>query len=170
MVENYKYLEKLENTYNYLNKMYSDELEVIKRKIELEKYYYDNRETLVEKIYDYMNVDKSSIHLYKNASIRGGNYVNILENCSYKNSNNVVMFSYVYVTDIEEDKIVLYLYDREAIIYRNNKKIVSELENVEYGPIKYLVKLLDGDATNYLELHKRDSIFRWGNPEQYGLD
>ena len=166
MGEYYKYLTKLEKTYSYLRKKYTDELNELDRKINLEKHYVQNRAELMNTIYHLSGIYDQDTRCFEEANIRGGVYKQVIEHCQHKNSQNVVMLSYLY----EGAKYIFYLYDSTSLIYMNNKKIDMDETNYALFPVVLLLKLLDGDAKNYFNLHKSNLIFRWGSPEEHGLD
>ena len=159
-----QYLSKLEKTYEYLNKKYNDELEAIRRKIQAEKAYYSERHQLISTIFRLADYHYDSA-IYTNYNIRGGPYRLLNEHCQNKLAKNVVMFNYEY----NGAKYIFYLYDSNPLIYMNNRRI--ELEICEgLGPINALLKLLNGHAENYKKLNEHSAIFRWGSPEEHGLD
>lgn len=159
-----KYLTKLENTYEFLNKKYNDELEELRRKIQLEKNYYNERHSLISTIFQLADYHYDT-NLYSNVNIRGGPYRFINEHCQNKLAKSVVMFSYEY----NFGKYIFYLYDDNPLAYVNNRRVDLEV-NEGLGPINALVRLLDGHAKNYKKLNEHSAIFRWGSPEEHGLD
>ena len=160
------YLDRLKNTYEFLNRKYEKELNELRNKIFLEEYYQENKSKLLDAIDKGLLADISVDNgLYSQLEIRGGNYKNVSEHCNFKNALYVVHFSYLF----GDNKYVLYLYDNnEPLVYVNNKK--TDLDaSVQFKPIQKLLILLKANAENYRELNKSDPVFRWGSPEEHGL-
>ena len=166
-MEKKRYLDKLIQGYDYLKVKYQNELDELCLKIEKEKYYYHKRLDLINIIYDFYHKsdDYDETEQYKNPKIRGGYYTHVSEYCPYKDSEFVVYFSYEY----NDSTYSLYIYDDKPLVYKNYQIIQIELCK-ELKPIFYLLDLLDYNAKNYEGLHKKDQVFRWGNPEQYGVN
>lgn len=160
------YLERLQKTYDYLNRKYEQELADLRRKIYLERFYQENKDKLLDIIHKDLGITEYDSSAYSNVLIRGGNYRNMSEHCKYKNANYVVHFSYYY----GENKYFLYLYDNHPpLVYVNNKETSLDETANEFLPINHLLRLLKGDAQNYQKLHSSNPIYRWGSPEEHGL-